>query len=72
MEKSSLTALTHQQLTLARNASSGNSSHTVYGGHEHAPRHTGPADRRPDRPSGENGEAADDASKVGRVSTPGA
>ncbi len=42
MEKSSSTALTHQQPTLARNASGGHSSHTVYGGHEHVPRHTGP------------------------------
>jgi hypothetical protein len=62
MEKSSLTALTRQQLILARNVSRGPSSQTVYGGQEHAPRHTGPADRCPDRPSGENGEAADDAS----------
>jgi ribosomal subunit interface protein len=72
MEKSSLTALTRQQLTLARNVSSGRSSQTVYGGHEPAPRHTGPADRCPDRPSGENGEAAEHAPQVGPVSTPGA
>lgn len=71
MEKSSLTALARQQLALARNASSGRSSHTVYGGHEHVPRHTGPDDRRPDQPSGEIGEVAD-APEVGPVSTPGA
>lgn len=40
MEKFSLTALTRQQLTLARNASSGRSAHTVYGGHEHVLRQT--------------------------------
>jgi ribosomal subunit interface protein len=72
MDKTSLTILTRQQLTLARNVSSGPSSQTVYGGHEHAPRHTDPADRRPDRPSGEIGKATDDASEVGPVSTPGA
>jgi ribosomal subunit interface protein len=72
MDKTSLTDLTRQQLTLARNASSGPSSQTVYGGQEHAPRHTGPADRRPHRPSGEIGEAAGHAPEVGPVSTPGA
>ncbi|MBA3622186.1 MAG: cupin domain-containing protein [Actinomycetota bacterium] len=35
MEKSSLTALARQQLKLARLASSGRSTQTVYGGHEH-------------------------------------
>lgn len=40
MEKSSLTALARQQLELAQQASSGRSSHTVYGGHEHALRQT--------------------------------
>ncbi len=35
MEKSSLTALARQQLKLARQASSGRSTQTVYGGHEH-------------------------------------
>jgi len=40
MEKSSLTALARQQLNLAQNASSGRSSHTVYGGHEHVLRQT--------------------------------
>jgi quercetin dioxygenase-like cupin family protein len=36
MEKSSLTALARQQLTLVPEASSGRSVHTVFGGHEHA------------------------------------
>jgi quercetin dioxygenase-like cupin family protein len=40
MEKSSLTALARQQLKLARQASSGRSAHTVYGGHEHVLRQT--------------------------------
>ncbi len=40
MEKSSLTAMARQQLHLAQNASSGRSSHTVYGGHEHVLRQT--------------------------------
>jgi hypothetical protein len=70
MDKVSLTALARQQLTLARNASSGPGSQTVYGGQDHAPRHTG-ADRRPDRPSGEIGEAAEHAPQAGPVSTPG-
>ncbi len=35
MEKSSLTALARQQLKIARQASSGRSTQTVYGGHEH-------------------------------------
>ena len=35
MQTTSLTALVHQHLTIAREASSGRSSHTVYGGHEH-------------------------------------
>jgi ribosomal subunit interface protein len=72
MEKSSLTALTHQQPTPARNTSSDHSSHTVYGGHEHVPRHTGPAHRRPDRPSGENGEATEHAPQADPASTPDA
>jgi len=40
MEKSSLTALISQHLTIAREASSGRSAHTVYGGHEHTLRQT--------------------------------
>jgi quercetin dioxygenase-like cupin family protein len=40
MEKSSLTAVTRQQLEKARTASSGRSSQTVYGGHEHVLRQT--------------------------------
>jgi quercetin dioxygenase-like cupin family protein len=40
MEKSSLTALTRQQLTIAQQASSGRSAKTVYGGHEHGLRQT--------------------------------
>lgn len=40
MEKSSLSALVRQQLDLAQSASSGRSSHTVYGGHEHVLRQT--------------------------------
>jgi len=40
MQKSSLTALARQQLELARGASSGRSSSTVYGGHEHQLRQT--------------------------------
>ena len=40
MEKSSLTALVREQLELARAASSGRSSRTVYGGHEHVLRQT--------------------------------
>jgi len=40
MEKSSLTALARRQLTLAREASSGRSAHTVFGGHEHTLRQT--------------------------------
>jgi hypothetical protein len=40
MEKLSLTALAREQLKLARCASSGRSSHTVYGGHEHVLRQT--------------------------------
>lgn len=39
-EKSSLTALARAQLELARQASSGRSAHTVYGGHEHVLRQT--------------------------------
>jgi len=35
MEKFSLTALARQQVKLAKDASSGRSSQTVYGGHEH-------------------------------------
>jgi quercetin dioxygenase-like cupin family protein len=40
MEKFSLTALMRQHLQLATNASSGRSSHTVFGGHEHVLRQT--------------------------------
>jgi quercetin dioxygenase-like cupin family protein len=40
MEKFSLTALVRQQLKIARQASSGRSAHTVYGGHEHVLRQT--------------------------------
>jgi quercetin dioxygenase-like cupin family protein len=40
MQKSSLTALARQQLELAHTASSGRSSSTVYGGHEHQLRQT--------------------------------
>ena len=40
MQKFSLTALARQQLELARTASSGRSSSTVYGGHEHQLRQT--------------------------------
>jgi quercetin dioxygenase-like cupin family protein len=40
MEKFSLTALARQHLKLAEDASSGRSSHTVYGGHEHTLRQT--------------------------------
>lgn len=40
MEKSSLTALARQQLDLAQSASSGRSSHSVYGGREHELRQT--------------------------------
>lgn len=40
MEKSSLTALARQQLKIALQATSGRSSHTVYGGHEHVLRQT--------------------------------
>jgi quercetin dioxygenase-like cupin family protein len=38
--KASLTALARQQLELARQASSGRSSQTVFGGHEHVLRQT--------------------------------
>ncbi len=40
MQKSSLTALARQQLSIAVAASSGRASHTVYGGHEHTLRQT--------------------------------
>ncbi|WP_433789672.1 cupin domain-containing protein [Actinoplanes sp. CA-252034] len=40
MQKMSLTALVRQQLELAHTASSGRSSSTVYGGHEHQLRQT--------------------------------
>ncbi len=40
MEKSSLTALSRQQLKIAATASSGRSAQTVYGGHEHVLRQT--------------------------------
>ncbi|MEO7235158.1 MAG: cupin domain-containing protein [Lapillicoccus sp.] len=40
MEKSSLTALAREQLKLAKQAASGRSADTVYGGHEHVLRQT--------------------------------
>jgi len=40
MESTSLTALTDEQLTLARGAANGRSAHTVYGGHDHRLRQT--------------------------------
>jgi quercetin dioxygenase-like cupin family protein len=40
MQKSSLTAQAREQLELAHSASSGRSSSTVYGGHEHQLRQT--------------------------------
>jgi quercetin dioxygenase-like cupin family protein len=40
MQKLSLTALARQQLDLAQSTSSGRSSTTVYGGHEHTLRQT--------------------------------
>jgi quercetin dioxygenase-like cupin family protein len=40
MEKSSLTSLAREQLKLAKQASSGRSADTVYGGHEHVLRQT--------------------------------
>jgi quercetin dioxygenase-like cupin family protein len=40
MQKISLTALAHQHLRTAKEASSGRSAHTVYGGHEHVLRQT--------------------------------
>lgn len=40
MQKTSLTALARQQLKIAKEASSGRSAHTVYGGHEHTLRQT--------------------------------
>lgn len=40
MQKVSLTALARAQLEAARNAASGRSAHTVYGGHEHTLRQT--------------------------------
>ncbi|MCW2716933.1 cupin domain-containing protein [Pseudonocardia sp.] len=40
MKKSSLTALAREQLKIARQASSGRSAHTVFGGHEHVLRQT--------------------------------
>lgn len=40
VEKSSLTALAREQLKIARQASSGRSAHTVFGGHEHVLRQT--------------------------------
>lgn len=40
MQKTSLTTLARQQLVLAHAASSGRSSSTVYGGHEHQLRQT--------------------------------
>ncbi len=40
MEKVSLTALARQCLAIAKEAPSGRSAHTVYGGHEHVLRQT--------------------------------
>lgn len=40
MDTSSLTALSTEHLMIAREASSGRSAHTVYGGHEHVLRQT--------------------------------
>ncbi|HEX7186796.1 MAG TPA: cupin domain-containing protein [Actinomycetes bacterium] len=40
MQKLSLTALAREQLTSAKEASSGRSAQTVYGGHEHVLRQT--------------------------------
>jgi quercetin dioxygenase-like cupin family protein len=40
MDKISLTALARQHLAAAQRASSGRSSHTIYGGHEHVLRQT--------------------------------
>lgn len=40
MNGMSLTALGHEHIERARSASSGRSSHTVYGGHEHTLRQT--------------------------------
>jgi quercetin dioxygenase-like cupin family protein len=40
VEKSSLTALVRQHVTIARASSSGRSASTVYGGHEHTLRQT--------------------------------
>ncbi len=40
MQKSSLTALAREQLELAKTASNGRASRTVYGGHEHTLRQT--------------------------------
>lgn len=40
MEKTSLNALAREQLKAARQASSGRSARTVYGGHEHVLRQT--------------------------------
>jgi quercetin dioxygenase-like cupin family protein len=40
MQITSLSALVQQHLILAREASSGRSAHTVYGGHEHTLRQT--------------------------------
>jgi quercetin dioxygenase-like cupin family protein len=40
MQKISLTALARRHLTAAKNAPSGRSAHTIYGGHEHVLRQT--------------------------------
>ncbi|WP_067433256.1 cupin domain-containing protein [Nocardioides jensenii] len=40
MQKVTLTALARHQLEIARNAASGRSGHTVFGGHEHLMRQT--------------------------------
>ena len=40
MDNASLTTLVREQITIAKEASSGRSAHTVYGGHEHVLRQT--------------------------------
>ena len=40
MQKTTLLALARHQLEIARDAPSGRSAHTVYGGHEHVLRQT--------------------------------
>ena len=40
MDATSLTALAHEHLRIAREAASGRSAHTVFGGHDHVLRQT--------------------------------